>query len=572
MIQSLLAVYGGLLSLGVGIVLSALLLGFLGWYRLPLVPLLAILCASCAGAFYFRGWREWQRQAFAPSSTEQHQWQRAAIGLALLLLLFVFLVRLTLWPYSSLGRVIPQDLTAYHGIKAIELVRSGSYWDLSIPYGEYPVGYEGLLAFGLLLRGDFDSWGVVHTGIFLLGYLSVYLLLRRGTPVPSGLAALLALATFFLPDLYSQVLQVGKNDVLLGVLALAALVHVPWRVNRPQDLHLAGVILATMLALSIKTTGVFFLLPLWTWIAWVLYRQENRLLPVLMKLILAGLLMLPGLLWVLRNLVLMGRIAGPETSSFFGGSLLANLGHPLLWTSGSETFWLVVLSLILIGSSLWALRSDRIPRIWGALLLLGWLGFLATPLSAFLTPEKVLLNVQWRFVPHLLLLAALIVIASFAPLMMRAYQRVQRIMGGALLWAPLLVAALIPVAWLLRSPDWLETSPANATIYRLPSYEGAGADGYASAYAYVQREIRDSVIFYFLAESFYLYGPGFSNTPTPGAVHPIGMPEVAEHPEPDYLWIGSKDVEYLAMIPHEDLATDWHVVYEDERVRIYQRN
>ena len=46
------------------------------------------------------------------------------------------------WPNNTLEDRLDWDAGEYHFPKAVELYKTGSVWDFSISYGEYPFGYE----------------------------------------------------------------------------------------------------------------------------------------------------------------------------------------------------------------------------------------------------------------------------------------------------------------------------------------------------------------------------------------------------------------------------------------------
>ena len=158
-----------------------------------------------------------------------------ALGAGLFLLLAVY--PLAAWPYSPVSETLHWDAGAYHFPKAVELFKTGTVWDLTIPYGEFPFGYESLLAFTLLLSGKETFFGSVHALIAILALVGTWLLARRYTRLPGGLL-LFIISLVFLSELYlvkgnpfyillDQVYMIGKNDLFLAVGVLAALVHAP---------------------------------------------------------------------------------------------------------------------------------------------------------------------------------------------------------------------------------------------------------------------------------------------------------------------------------------------------------
>ncbi|MCU0513720.1 MAG: hypothetical protein MUE40_14265, partial [Anaerolineae bacterium] len=215
----LIRLYGVLFCLVFALIFTGQVLSFAGHYRL--LPVLAgsVLVWLAALWLYFRRAPGWPEQAFLPPATPAApRLDALCMVLAVLALSSAFLLRLALFPGSVAGNVIAGDALSYHFVRAVELVRSGTMWDLAIAYGEYPAGYESLVSLGVLLTGTVYPAGLVHALIVLLLALTLALLLRRYTRLPAALALLLATLVLFIPDFFSQSLVVGKNDLLLSVL------------------------------------------------------------------------------------------------------------------------------------------------------------------------------------------------------------------------------------------------------------------------------------------------------------------------------------------------------------------
>jgi hypothetical protein len=75
----------------------------------------------------------------------------------------------------------------YHLPKAAELVVNHSAWDFTIDYGEYPWGYESLIAFSLAISRSGMLIGLIHALIALLFALSLFFLAARFSKIPRGL-------------------------------------------------------------------------------------------------------------------------------------------------------------------------------------------------------------------------------------------------------------------------------------------------------------------------------------------------------------------------------------------------
>jgi hypothetical protein len=385
-----LKLYAALFSCLFAIIFVAQILGFAGLYR----PICAIPATLITALLAY-----WAYQKFQLDLKPQENSSHLLLLSSLLLVLLVFVMRMLLWPHSELGKLIPADFFAYHSIKALELARSGSSWNLAIPYGDYPNGYESLAAFGLLLSGDIRILGLFHALIFLLTWLTLALLLVRYAAMPLYFALFFAALIFFIPSVYSLIVSIGKNDALLSLTILMAILHAPLP---SRQFHPLGLAYATMLSLAIKASGLYILFYLWAlvmlfwFLAWREGQAKRFLHPAIFLLCIA--IMFVGGLWVIRNYLLMGEVLTSEVRSFFVTSIGANLTNPLLYNSGNESLWLMLAFSLIAG-----LASIVLKRWgWEMAVLLGAIAltFLVTPLSAFLTVQLLVLRVQWRFVLH----------------------------------------------------------------------------------------------------------------------------------------------------------------------------
>jgi hypothetical protein len=140
-------------------VFTAQVLGFLGiywrWFAVPVVFIVA--GASLTG--YYRLHRNWFATLNPDDDRDQSLFTFGVVALVLIFITAVFGSRMLTFPYSELGRYIPSDFYGYHALRAMDIVRSHHYWDVTLPYGEYPMGYESLLAFSLALTGSLQWAG-----------------------------------------------------------------------------------------------------------------------------------------------------------------------------------------------------------------------------------------------------------------------------------------------------------------------------------------------------------------------------------------------------------------------------
>jgi hypothetical protein len=428
----LFALYTVLLCAVFAIVFTAQVLGFLGVYVPILVLPLTLMVFGVAWFFYVWLLKYWQPH---PLIDNPHEIWYSRISLLprerllwvflAIFLVIVFAYRMVIFPQSSLGNRIPNDLFDYHALKAIELFRSGSMWDLSILYGDYPNGYESLIAFFLMLTGRMESVGVLQLVIVGIFWLTLYWLMRFYTVLPPLWVALASSACLFLPFVYSQVLAVGKNDLLLVTMILGAVLHAYLSTKSESRFHALGLAYCTMVAMASKANGAFVLVYLWgivgvlfIWQFW--QKRELRKFYMGIGVLFTGLL-LPSVFWVMRNLIIMKRPFSPEVASFGSTSLLANISNPLVYQSGNEStllFGALLISIVIGGVYVWRTRAYLV----GGLLLVMWFGFIATPLSAFHTPVSTTLKIEWRYATHLWLMLVILAIGICQPLLARLYR------------------------------------------------------------------------------------------------------------------------------------------------------
>lgn len=571
MLHFLLRLYGISLCLLFGMITAAGLTSFgSSYYPLP-VLISTCLVMGIALYVYFRHDNGWVAAVFPAANSPQNRLFFTMIGSAGVLLISVFLFRLLNYPVSAVGNVIPGDAISYHFLKALELIRSGTLWNLAHLYGEYPIGYESLIAFGLLFTGSWQFAGVMHGLILLLLILSIYLLLRRYTQLPDAVLFFISVIIFFYPDLYSQALIVGKNDLFLAATILGAILHSPLALRgKSNACHPLGLALLTSISLATKPGGIWILAFLWLivlvyWVQAYRAKKAQHYLKI-SHFMLAIVLMFPGGLWVIRNDVMMGRFFSPEVSSFFSGSIGANLTNLRLYTSGLESYVLIGLSAWIFALIVFLAFFVPVPITLLFITMLG--AFMVTPLSAFHTTAQVTVHIEWRYTTHLFFFLLILMLARFEALLKKwvdiatAYRH---ILGAALIIGSVGIVAII---------NPFEVYTDNALKLRDPYLESVGSGGYHSVYDYVQREIQNAVIFSHGAEPFYLYHPTQPTNQIIGHTrHPLGMPDLIVLPEPDYLVYIPENLPGEARDPFIFVsAYDWQLVYEDSRGAVYQRS
>jgi hypothetical protein len=544
--------YAGLFSCLFAIVFVAQSLGFLGYYR----PLLAIPTTLIVAVLAYWGYQKFQLE-LAPEELSSKALQNSLFLSSLILVFFVFLLRMLLWPHSELGKIIPVDFLAYHGIKALELARSGSMWNLAIPYGDYPNGYESLIAFGLLLTNDIRILGLVHALIFLLIWLTLALLLSRYAAMPLALALFLSVLLFFIPGFYSLILTVGKNDGCLSLTILIAILHAPIP-NR--HVHPIGLAYATMLSLATKATGLYILFYLWGLVLffWWQTRREGKakgyLNPAIFGLCLA--LMFTGGLWVIRNYWLMGEILTVEVRSFFVTSLGANLLHPSLYNSGRESFLLLLALIAVLGIAAICLKRFGWTMTFLLLVIAGT--FILTPLTAFLTVQKLVMIVQWRFVLHGLLLLALLSMALLWPYLASKVLAWSRILAGLSL---IITIGLV----LILNPFELLSYDASRTEQFIDPNGTA-----PSVYDEVAR-LESGILYMQNGDWFALSYANPNITVTQGTRYPLGRGDIYPAPVPDYAFFIPGERRPEPSFDNLGTSYNWELIYEDATGQLYRR-
>ncbi len=596
---------GGLVCFLFAVIFTAQITAFLGIFRLLPVFVLAGLIFIAALRLFFR-WDEGgllaalRRREHVPHRLGWLNW--AGWLVSLLVFFLVVLLPLIRWPYSPISDVLHWDAGAYHFPKAIELYKSGTYWDLSIPFGEYPNGFESLLAFGLLLTKDETLFGSVHALIALLAFLSIWALGWRYTRLPGGLLAFLTLVMFLSGSVtiagnpwwivVDQAFVIGKNDLLTAAVVLAALVFAPVG-SRGQSMtyHLPGLALCTSLILAIKPVGVYAVLPLWLPLLYrwgnFLWQRENARRTLLL-IGFSALVTVPAALWILRNLVVIRTLFPPGVWEYNEWSILNNLTNPYFYNYLPKLFLFVLgvtggLGVLAVAGWLGgrAVRSSRLERWLGlpslaqALALLVLLfSFVVTPQTAFYGSNQQPTQIGWRFGVALLSYLFVLLIVAGEPII----QKMLDWLNGRR-WAMLagvLVVGVIGGGLFWQNRDLLRIYPGNDIVLRDQFREPVGVDGYFSAYDFVRRNIRNSVVQIENGLMYYVYGENFSNQPTK-LHYPLGLESMVAQRDPQYyvtfcanFWTYQPE-ECPDYLESPSFTERWELIYRDDYGRVYQR-
>lgn len=568
--------YALILAFLYSVICSAQVLGFFRIYRLgyilPFVLSGTVILFFVYGKFWFRDFHTTifqQRQG-----SQFFDYALWAIGIFLLILLI--LMPLFLWPYSSVNPVLAWDVGKYHWPKALELANTGSAWDLTLSYGEYPYGYEALFSFAALLNRDGMLFGSMHALGVLFFVLTFWLLLCRHTSLPGGLNFLLVVCVLIsglvwrdqnnnIWWIYHTMIYdtIGKNDLFLAAGVLAILLHAPVDTKLKKDSwHMPGMAMATMIALSVKPNAVFVIVPVWGWTIFQCLQAGHRenLRQNIALLFGYGCLILPGALWILRNLIAQGMIFSPASMRLQSLSILSNLTNARLYAGVSPA--MVVTLVVLVGSFFMALYHKQISWIFWMAFFILFLSFISTPASGFVRPRDEYAYFSWRFGVALLTFMFITVMVVLDSWLVRFAGWLFDKRAAIPLFLFMIISGLaLLIVWNNRWYFLPTLSNVNvlADQYRRP----VGVDGYNSAFDYIHKNVRYSVVWVENGLPFYAYGPGFTNSTT-------------LLKSPDYIvilrtaWQKSSKPGYPPKLDSVPWIEEWQLVYEDNEGRVYK--
>ncbi|MDO9546351.1 MAG: hypothetical protein Q7J07_06340 [Pelolinea sp.] len=560
--------YFGIISCFFSIIVAGSVLGTAGLYKPEYVFPLVIISSLLIFVFLSRIRNIKGSQLLIEKDSQERVSSDYFVYLiTFAIILLLILVPIIRWPESIAGDWFPWDAGKYHFPKAVEMVRSGSANDMTIAYSEYPFGYESLLSFCILLTGDASLFGWLHALIDLFFILSFWLLARRVTKINASsllfLITLLILSNYFFRFLNLwQVFQpemttVGKNDLLLASSILTVLYFYPYPRSEDvveQKYFVVGV--AGMIALSVKPNAVYLLAPLWTILGgsilfkWVRNGFEATKSSTT-SFIFASIIMIPGVIWLLRNLIITKKIFSEYVIEASKWSIAANLTNPYFYEYIPKNLILIIgLAVMML---LLSIKVTKYRWYVGIFLLLIF-GFILTPVTAFFLRTDVPAVINWRFgealLAYIFIMLLLLINDSLREFSWREKIKVKTdrlrvfcvlIIAMGVIWSQILV---------------LQKKPENAIILKDQFRESVGVDGYYSAYDYVQKNVRNSVVWVENGLPYYVYGPDYTNT-------------VSRKTSADYIvviktdWFGDGTMQipnYFDPVLWED---SYQVVYED---------
>jgi hypothetical protein len=554
------------LSILYGVVAGTAILGFFRIYRQPLVFL---FCASLSALILFLLFKEGGREyplgkvSDKPSLRGPNAVLAIAGGLFFIILIILPLVR---WPFSPVSNQLTWDAGLYHFPKAAELISTGSAWDLSIAYGEYPFGYESQVAFALLLNHAGFLIGTVHALIAVFLFLVLILILDARLRMPLGiiifLTSILFLSNRLFPDidsniwgiLWSQITLIGKNDLFLAAALLGIFFFTP-RSSKGlfQPIGLAA---TSMLALSIKpTSGVVILV---AWMVFFIFAAKSGQLKNLKNTLVAGfLLMIPGGLWIVRNYLVQGAMFSPEVMKLSEWSIASNLLNPNFYQFIPQHLFFAMGLLML--AALFSIRGVTrwLDVIFGLAFLLT---FILSPASGFFGSTMERTQVAWRFSVAFLILLFVLLMEILDHFAARPLEKILAKRGARWILPAL---AILFCAWGIWSQrDLLITDSKRIVLLRDQFDHSVGTKGYYSAYDFVQKNIRSATVIVENGLPYFLYDPGFTNTVTRSK--PADFIVFIKFPERDFNAFASQ-------IESASWDKEWFLVYEDSQGRVYQR-
>ncbi len=572
--RTLLWIFIFLTALFYGAIFAGQALGLLRLYSVGLAMLVSLLCGGLvfyllAANLRWFAFLDVEDTALSGNFTQKLlNVSLALLGLALFIVLALY--PLARWPFSPISQDLNWDAGLYHFPKAIEMLSTGSAWDMTIDYGEYPFGYESLLALAFGLNHAGYLLGLTHALIALYFFLAWWLVMARFTRLPHGMVifvvAILTLSRLYLPQndhniwwiLWTQVILIGKNDLLLGALLLSIALFIPTGDEKGEAAYLPGLAVSSMLALSVKPNAA--LLVVFAWGAGSFFLARSQGLKTALKIqAWYALLVLPGLFWAFRNLAAMNSLFKGSAARLSSWSISANLTNPYFYEHIPAQLYLVL--GIAFVSALAALfwKKMRLPALVGLVFLLT---FALTPASAFLGNNQQPTQIAWRFAVGLLACQAVLLLILLGPVIGKVYAWVApRLVLSALV---IIIALGISAVGLRRNRGLLQFVPAGGLVLHDQFEEPVGVDGYFSAYDYVQKNAQNATVIVENGLPYYLYDENLTNT-------------VTRSQDADYFvafqtaWMKGRREGYPEMIFQPEFEQNWELVYEDSEGRVYKR-
>jgi hypothetical protein len=550
--------YQLLVSILFSIIFSGQFLGLLRIYK----EFYAIILSIGLSIFIFWIWRK--NSNISPFTTankfetNNKKSNRSIINITAyffaLLLLVLLLIPNINWPNNTLEDRLGWDAGEYHFPKAVELYKTGSVWDFSISYGEYPFGFESLLSFNLLITDNTELFSYTHSIIVLLFLINIWLLGIKYTNVPGGIILLLGIFLIlsgFLPvfnpwfSLRFDVFTVGKNDLFLAAALLSAMIFSPLGKKSGNQYDIIGLGISSAIALSIKPNSVLILIFLWVFTI-INHQKIHKSIFTTIRTSAFGICLAgTGGIWIIRNLVGLGKLFEENTYRITSWSIASNITNPAFYLNipNELKFSIFVFFTLLV---LVVFHYSTLQ--WRDLLIIfvSFLSFIITPASSDPTNPTL---IAWRFGIVLLIVQFILLIVILEPLVLLILNWILK--NKLLTFASILIIATVSILLFRWQMDLLRFVPEKSSILERP-YSVDNAQ-FLSVFDFIDNNIHDSIIWVEGAQSFFAYDPDFSNS-------------VSREKPSDYI--------VFLDIDDQDLWIDvdnWQKIYEDDRGMIFQR-
>ena len=238
-------------------------------------------------------------------------------------------------------------------------------------------------------------------------------------------------------------------------------------------------------------------------------------------------------------------------------SIASNLTNPYFYKYIPQHLYIVLAIIVLAGLVSIFKRSLRFDVIIALVLLIT---FALTPATAFFGSTQERTQIAWRFALALLAYILLLLMALFEPVILPVYRWIARKNFVAI---PLALFVLAFGSWCVWSQrDLLETYPENKIVLHDQFRQSVGVDGYHSAYDYVQKNVRNSIVIIENGLPYYLYDLNFTNSVTRS--RPADYLVYLQDP-----WTAEGG--YPETLGQSEWSQTWSLVYEDAEGKVYQR-
>jgi len=184
--------------------------------------------------------------------------------------------------------------------------------------------------------------------------------------------------------------------------------------------------------------------------------------------------------------------------------------------------------------------------------------------TAFAGSTQAPAQISWRFGVNLLAYAFLLLLVFFDPIIDWIYEWILSHLFLQAACITLVITICGLVIW--QEHGNLKYNPNGKLTLRDQFHKNVGAQGYYSAYDYVRKNIRDSIIYVENGLPYYAYGSDFTNS--------VSRQESSDHlvvfqtdwSSSDYDVLGYSD-----LYETQDWNSNWILVYQDSQGRVYQR-